>query len=436
MGIASVNATQLPVEQNTTADGERNGVMHKGGGHRSGHRNFNAHFKKLVTRNLAFVSQQVDKAGQTVSDDLSRQVLHTLNYALSEPQNWTSTSKLLFAVAPKMEWSGYRLDWIPFLKRGLALSVGADDAFGVAKSHFYLGVIQRMISAFALATQHLEQSIAKFEEIGDKPNLAASLNELAWVAQLQHQYGVAIRHANAAAELLTDDQPELAVTYRVKGMIAIGYQQWEEAQRLHEEALRRFRANNDARRTAWSIQNIGYALHGQGRYKEAIDLYQQALVCLEDLGDHYHRSIVQANLGIAYHNSGELEQALAYNEAAIETINNLHDKLQLAKIECNTGLVYLGLNQYTKAKACFERSSNLHESMGNTALYINAQDGLAMTYLAQENYQEAKIVLDKAIAQLSELQDSPHYAYLNKSLREHLQQAVSGNVSAEDFYLF
>ena len=46
-----------------------------------------------------------------------------------------------------------------------------------------------------------------------------------------------------------------------------------------------------------------------------------------------------------------------------------------------------------------------------------------MAYLAQYNYDIAESVLQAALIALPEIEHSPNYKYLSKSLNEHLYQA-------------
>ncbi len=394
-----------------------------GAAERGQHRNYNQQFKRYLARNIAYTIRLVEAAGSTLTDELRQQAWHTLSYALDERPNWPAARELLLSIAPKMEWAGYRKDWLLYLQRGLAQALALEDQRAIAECQLQIGMIYRMLGDFDLAHEHLLASVHSNHAAQSPRDQARALNELAWLKQLQQQYKTANQHVEQALALLAEDDPERAMSYRVLGMVAMGHKQWAEAAHLHQLALHAFQALGDERRTAWSIQNFGYALYGQQRYDEAIELYHQAAAILEAIDDPYHWSIVQNNLGIAYHAVGHSEAAIGCYERAAEVAQRIHDKLQLAKLYNNFGLVYLDRNEYTEAQSHFEQSAQLHEMLGNVVLWINARDGLAIVLLAQGRHAEAKKILQDALETLPQIKDTPQYTYLSASLAKHLEQA-------------
>lgn len=400
------------------------------------HRNFNRRFMAYLTRNLRYVFQLVKTETGALSAELRVQALHSLSYALNVADEWTVARDLLFLLAPKMEVEGHREDWLPYLQQGLTQSIALADERATAECHFQIGLIQRMLSELDLAEEHLLQSVAHFEQLQERSQQARGHNELAWLAQLRHNFEDAEAHVAQAIALVDEDDAERAVSFRVQGMIASGHQDWVAAEALHREALRRFELHGDERRAAWSIQNIGYALHGQKRFVEAIALYLQALEIMERLGDKYHLAIAKMNLGLAYYNTEQPHAALEYYESAVELAKNLRNQLQLAGLQTNFGLAYLATASYENAAACFEYAAQLYNDLGNLDLYINAKDGLALVYLAQQEYDRAIEVIEAAQKLLPQIERSPHFPYLNKILLEHLTRAHERDHSASSSYLF
>jgi tetratricopeptide (TPR) repeat protein len=209
-------------------------------------------------------------------------------------------------------------------------------------------------------------------------------------------------------------------------MIAIDHERWQEAEVYHRLSLVLREKQGDQRRIAWSLQNLGYALRGQGRFGEAITCYQQAGGILHSIGDAYNKAHVEMNLGLAYLHSEHPPEALAYFTTAAQTFHKLGDRLQLARLHTNLGLAHMALHDWRQAEDAFVISIDLFQALGNVSARLNATDGLAMTYLAQKQFVKASSLLEQAIALLSTSPTVAHYDYLVRSLTNHLQEAKQG----------
>ncbi len=394
------------------------------------HRNHYTQFKSYLRRNLIYIQRLVHATDQQLSDEVRTQALHTLSYAMAELDLWPLVRELLLALAPKMELGGHREDWLPYLTQGLEQSKMMGDLKTAAECHLQMGLLYRLVSNFGAAREHLVASIDLAQEIGEAHQQARSLNELAWLEQLKEEYTAAEEYVQQALTLLEDGDPEVATCYRVQGMIAFGHKDWQKAEKFHRQALKGFEQQGDLRRTAWSLQNLAYVQYGQARYKEAIELYQQAAISLEKLHDISHLSIVRTNLGLAHYQAGSLEMAIQCYRHAFTTAKELHDNLQLARILTNFGLAYLALEDYSNAELSFQQSADIYAMLANKRAYLNAIDGLSMVYLAWQQDDKAIVILERAIAILPEIADSPDYQYLNESLNKHLQQAKCSISSA------
>ena len=249
------------------------------------------------------------------------------------------------------------------------------------------------------------------------------LNELAWIAYLQNQTAPATDYVEQALALLGLDDPERAMCYRVQGMIAITLERWIEAEALHRQALAGFEAQGDQRKTAWSLQNLAYALRGQRRYEEAIGYYQQASAILQQQGDFYHWSIVQMNLGITYHYAGNAETAINCFTAARAIPQSMLDTFHLARLSLNIAVARMGLVQFSEAESAFLEAIQLYTMSGSIAWRLNAMDGLAMTYIRWQKFDQAVQILEQALTELPTTAEAPNHNYLYNSLHQHLEEA-------------
>jgi len=390
------------------------------------HRNHLARFKRYLKRNIGYVQHLVEGSESDFSEEVCKQALHTLSYAIGQRELWSQVRTLLLALAPKMELTGHREDWLPYLHRGLAESQQMADQATAAECEFQIGLIYRLLSDFVLAREHLQASISLAAHGKHSRIEARVLNELAWLDHLQHLYQDAEIRSNRALDLLADDDVERAMSYRVQGMIANDLGNWSQAETLHRKALTVFLAHGDQRRAAWSVQNLAYSLHGQQKFDSAIQYYQEALSTLQELGDLHNVAVVQFNLGITYYHSGKIDNAIDCHTAAVEVFQQFNNRLFMARIHTDLGLAYLKQEQFGAAKDAFQTSVNLFNELGDAAWSLNAMDGLAMVYIDSQHYQEAEKILHEIMESLPSIADAPNYPYLLQSVVHHLEECRRG----------
>ena len=382
-------------------------------------------FQRCLERTLRYLLSLVATV-EPLPDEATRILaMHTLSYAFGAPALWPLTRQLVLTLAPKMEQTGHRGDWLVYLEQATAFSEQAADWAAAAECYLQRGLLHRLLSEFPLAIDQLEQSVTLCQQIGDQRTAARALNELAWVAYLQNRTTPATAYVEQARALLTADDPEQAMCDRVQGMLAIAHERWGEAEEWHRQALAIFEAQGDQRKTAWSLQNLAYALRGQGRYVEAISYYERAEKILWELRDKFSLAVVFFNLGIAWYQLRDVDKAMGYYNDARTVFKELNNKLYLARIHTDIGLALLTGLRYVEAEAAFLTSIRLFRELGDDAWRLNAMDGLAMLYLAQQAYANAVAVLEDALLVLPRITTAANYNYLQHSLNLHLQDALA-----------
>lgn len=383
-------------------------------------------FQRCLERTVHYLLALVATVAPLPDEETRIQAMHTLSYAFGAPDLWPLTRQLVLTLAPKMEQAGHRGDWLVYLEQATALSEQQADWAAAAECYLHQGLLHRLLSEFPLAIERLQHSVTLCQQIGDQRTAARALNELAWVAYLQDRTTPATAYVAQARALLAADDPEQAMCDRVQGMIAIAHERWGEAEGWHRQALAIFAAQGDQRKTAWSLQNLAYALRGQGRYAEAIGYYKQAAGLLQELGDLYHWSTVQMNLGITYHSNGMSGAAVNYFAAARSIPPTMLDSFHLARLSLNMAVALMTLAQFAEAEKEFGQAIQFLTYIGSVHWRLNAMDGLAMNYIAWQKFDQAIVVLEQALAELPTVIDAPNYNYLDNSLHHHLEEARNG----------
>lgn len=356
-------------------------------------------------------------------DAARARALHVLSFSFALAEAWPATRDLLLQLAPKMEQAGHRDDWLPYLEHGVARSQAQADRLAEAELTLFMGELFRLRSKFDLARQWLDHSVTIFAALGADQGHARALNELAFVAWQQHRYDEAEALAHRALMLLDEDNPDRATSISHLGLVAIDRRQWEEAERYHQTALKIRQQHDDLRKSAWSLQNCGYALRGQGKYEQAIAYYEQAIAILEEVQDRANWASAQSNLGIVYSLLGQPAKALNVYAQAIQTFTTLHDTNNLAKILTSQGIDYTTLRCWIEAENSFLRSMALFQELDDTGWYLNALDGLGLVYLEQGQPDKAYTAFERVFTLLPQIAGEPVCEYLLKILPTHLERA-------------
>ncbi|MBX3012175.1 MAG: tetratricopeptide repeat protein [Caldilineaceae bacterium] len=380
-------------------------------------------FRTFIEQTLRRSLAQVQACGGLLPDDIRDQALHALSFGLKHTINWPLTRALLLCLGPQMEQIGYRYQWLPFLTGAITSSESMGDLAFTAECQLQIATLYRLLSQFEQAHCWAQASLANFTQLAHSRDQARVLNELAWLAQLQKDYKAAASHVEQALALLDDDDSERGMSYRVYGMIRLGEQGYADAEHYHRQALGIFQNYGDARRTAWSLQNIGLTLSRQRQYQAALAYYEQANGLLTTIQDPFHWAAIQFNQGLAYSFMHQYRQAIACYQQAEDVFRKLDEKYYLSRLYTDLGLDLLELHEYARAEHAFQASAQLAESLNDMSWQLNAMDGLAMAYLNQQKSKEAKQILETARSALASIQGDARYERLLRSIEQHLQLA-------------
>jgi tetratricopeptide (TPR) repeat protein len=388
--------------------------------------NYRSTFQQFIHAGLRASLARVQAAEPIVPEVERQQAWHMLSFALGAPEVWEATRSLLLALAPKMEQAGFRQEWLPYLEQGVQVSQHQQDYLAEAELALQIGILQRLLSKFDLARQWLTASLTQSVAFKQIDNQVQALNELAWLDYLQQRYQGAAAYAQQALALIGDNGAERGMSYRVLGMIASDQERWQEAETYHRMTVEIFEAEGSLRKIARGLANLADALRGQGRFQESILYHQRVIGVFKGLGDVHHLAIAQMNLGIVYHKCQEVEQALIHYQKADGLFRKLYDKINLAHNCTNLGISYLGHHEIAKAEKNFCEAITIYQELEETGWRLNAMDGLAMALIADQRFDKAMDLLEQALTVLPTVQESVNYAYLQRSLDQHLNEAKLG----------
>jgi predicted ATPase/DNA-binding CsgD family transcriptional regulator len=173
---------------------------------------------------------------------------------------------------------------IDLMEQALAIYGAIDDRPGIALSLQILGTQYQMQGDFARATTLHEEGLALFRELGDRRGVALSLNNLAYQLQRQGEMAAAAPLIEECVQLarLVGDTRLLAVSlYNLAGVVR-HRGDVHRAAALYGEALGLFRDLADKRWIGFTLGDLSLMEEDAAR---ALGLAQEGLALLAEVGE-------------------------------------------------------------------------------------------------------------------------------------------------------
>ena len=157
----------------------------------------------------------------------------------------------------------------------------------------------------------------------------------------------------------------------------------------HEQALRLWRAVEDLRREATTLNDIGTAYSDLGELQKALQYYHQGLPLHRSVRDVRGESINLNNIGIVYAKMGQSERALEYYRQALP----LKQAIGNRKSEANTlhaiAGAYSQLGEFEKALEYYDRALPLTRMTGERFGESAILGSIGALYYRMGNWQKA-----------------------------------------------
>jgi len=170
-------------------------------------------------------------------------------------------------------------------------------------------------------------------------------------------------------------RPFIAQTYWYKGFKEIKKENWNEAIKIYEEALR------------WDPY-LGPIYYDIGKILQDKELYGISREYLEKAAKYIDHPDLPLDLAIIYLKSGMLDEAAIKLKQAI---SYQPDEKSMLPLYAELGNTYLQLKRYKPAETVLKNALKIDSN------FINAHYGLAGAYLNQNKIEEALVELEKVI---------------------------------------
>jgi tetratricopeptide (TPR) repeat protein len=224
---------------------------------------------------------------------------------------------------------------------------------------FFLGALTTAQGDYPAAEHFLQQSLSLYEESGDEPGIAASLNALAVSARDRGDYAAAqskfersLPDRLATARCLHN----LANVVKVRGDYARARWALQEAADIFEQL-------GDRAGGAWSINQQGDIARAQGDLPAARGLYQRALSTFREAGDPWGSARSLTDLADIDRAQGDLLSAHAACREALEIFAGLGHRRGIARALEGSASLALAQGQAERALKLAAAAAHLRQSI-------------------------------------------------------------------------
>jgi predicted ATPase/DNA-binding winged helix-turn-helix (wHTH) protein len=203
-------------------------------------------------------------------------------------------------------------------------------------SHF-LGALTAAQSDFAAAENYLKMGLTLYEELGDEPGIAASLNALAIVARDRGNYAEAqtrFERSLACWRMLSDRSAIARCLHNLSNVVKVRGD-YPRARWALREAAEIFEELGDRSGAAWSINQQGDIARATGDIVAARELYQCALAAFRQVDDPWGSARSLTDLGNIDCEQGDHPAGRASFREALEIFAGLRHRRGMARVlEC------------------------------------------------------------------------------------------------------
>jgi predicted ATPase len=210
---------------------------------------------------------------------------------------------------------------------------GADRSKERARVAHFLGALTTAQGDYPAAKRFLEQSLTLYEELGDQPGIATSLNALAVSARNRGDYPAAqssFERSLACWRTLSDRLAIARCLHNLANVVKVRGD-YPRAQWALREAADIFEELGDRTGAAWSINQQGDIARAQGDMAAARGLYQRALSAFREAGDPWGSARSLTDLAYIDCEQGDHLAAHAAYREALEIFADLGHRRGMAR---------------------------------------------------------------------------------------------------------
>ncbi len=228
------------------------------------------------------------------------------------------------------------------------------------------------------------------------------------------------------ATLVAEDLSGLEIdTLLKKGEILELIGEWQECQRVGEDALRLAEQINDEGRMGQAHLRLGIIFRGTGHYEQAMGSFGQAMDLFETAYAQAGIGRTLGDMGMVHDYRGDYDLALGCYEQAFKISEELGDTLGMAKNANTMGIVYANKGNYTTALTWYHKSVQICEALGEKLEWSKVLNNIGWCHVLQNDYEVALAYYNQSLTISEELGD--RFGVAKNALNMAIAYSEKGN---------
>ncbi|MFX0062406.1 MAG: tetratricopeptide repeat protein [Candidatus Hermodarchaeota archaeon] len=256
---------------------------------------------------------------------------------------------------------------LQYYQQSLALFEELGNKQDIAYSLNNIGKVYWHIGDFDRVLDYYQQSLALFEELGNKKDIAGSFHNIGVIYWRKGEFDKALEYYQRSLAIKEKyaSKEDIALSFNNIGVIFWHKGDLDQALDYFEQSLTIQKEFSEDRDIAACLNNIGTIYQQKGEFNQALKYHQQSLVLFEELGNKQDIARSLHNIGVIHWYKGDLNQALEYLERGLRIREKLISKQLIAHSLVSIGIVYWFKGDSRRALEYYQQSLALFEKLGN-----------------------------------------------------------------------
>ena len=194
--------------------------------------------------------------------------------------------------------------------------------------------------------------------------------------------------------------------------------EYDKALGFMRDALARRRALADRRSIALSFNNLGLVLQDSGMFKEALDAFEQSLHIRREIGDMVGLVTTLNNLGTIAQDQRDFTRAVQFLSEALEVAEQIGNRNRIALVLTNLGEVYYRNGNLDTAITTLQRAEGLCDELGDKLGLAEVLRGLGKAHLLRGDLVKARDAIGRAVDLFASVRSKVHLGAALRTLGE------------------
>jgi CHAT domain-containing protein/uncharacterized protein HemY len=286
------------------------------------------------------------------------------------------------------------------------------DEYGVAGALSILGALSRQEGAYAQATEHLQKSIALYQQLNGETlkfgfYLADNLTELGRVYSAIGDNVQAFSCLNRALEIAKKlpQRDMLANALNSAGILYLEQEDYEKASDHLRQSLQIYQELNNQTESARVLLNLGVTDQRRGNFDQALESFRNSLNQAEAASDKDLMMAAGEGLGVVYREKKDYAGALEVLDQSLSLANEVGNQTRIAEIAWRKGEVKYETGSFAESAELSEEAHQIARKLRLPKLSYLTATALGRAYLGQKKFDQAFQTLSKAIEQVEAMRD-------------------------------